>query len=271
MSGLEVPGLLIGVASLFSSCVDAFVYFKLAQHADREVEIVLLKLDVEKARLLIWGNEVGIFSANRQYPQLLDNSVAEVIQRILCQIETLLTDSEKLRTSCGVRTLETPLARVVDYISSKSLAVFRTSASRFWTRNSSQLSTVTRRTHVTRLKWAIYEREKFQGLVNNVKDFVNDLFKLTGVHRNIQDRAIVEDIESILDISHLSVVEEATEDSYRVYSQAAASTRASTEAGTADRRSVEERLRDMETLLAPRVDIELKQFDIPDSGLCALF
>jgi hypothetical protein len=246
MSGLEIPGFLIGVAGLFSSCVDAFTYFKLAQHASREIEVVLLKLDIEKTRLLIWGDNVGIYSARHQDPRLLDERIVELIRRILSQIESLLTDSEKLRTSYGVRTLDTPLNRAVDYVSSKSLAVFRTSASRFWSRNASKVAAESLGTRFARTKWAIYERERFQLLVNDLSHFVDKLFELFGIALEVQDRVIIEDIESILDLSHLHIIEEATEDSYRVYSQAAASTRASTEAGTVDRRTVEEHLREVE-------------------------
>ncbi|RYP20524.1 hypothetical protein DL767_009427 [Monosporascus sp. MG133] len=267
MSGLEVPGILLAVAGLFSSCVDAFAYFKLAQCADREVEVALLKLDVEKARLLIWGNEMGIFSTGPQRPQLLDERVIELIQDILSQVETLLTDSETLRTSYGMRTLETPLNlnRVVDYVSSKSLAVFRISASRFWARNASRLSGAPRRNNIARTRWAIYERERFQGLVNDVKHFVDSLFDLVKITREIPDRVIVDDIESILNVSHLSIVEEATEDSYRVYSEAAASARTSTETGSIDRRTLEERLRDVAGNVGSRPNNVAQTFSTPDS------
>lgn len=272
MSGLEVPGILLGVAGLFSSCVDAFTYFRLAQSADRDVEVALLKLDVEKARLLIWGSEVGVFFTSPQNPQLLDLRIAEVIQKVLSQVESLLTDSERLRTSYGIRTLETPSNsnRVVDYVSSKSLAVFRISASRFWTRNASRLSLATGQNKVARTKWAIYERERFQGLVNDVKHFVDSLFDLVSISRESQDRVIIDDIESILDASHLAIVEEATEDSYRVYSEAAASARASTEAGTIDRRSLEERLRDVVGYVGPRPDPVAETFSTLDMGMPVL-
>jgi hypothetical protein len=111
MSGgvLEIPAFVIGVASLFTSCVDAFGYFKLYQNATRDIEVVLLKLDIEKTRLLIWGENVGIFSATHRNQQLLDERVAELIKRVLQQIQDLLIDADKLRTSYGVRTLDAPL------------------------------------------------------------------------------------------------------------------------------------------------------------------
>jgi len=248
MSGLEIPGFLIGVAGLFSSCVDAFAYFKLAQRAGKEIEVGLLKLDIEKTRLLIWADNVGMFSVNPPNLRLLDEHVAELVERILSQIKSLLTDSEKLRTLYGVRTQDSdnPRTKAVDYVSSKSLAAFRTSASRFWTRNISKVGATTQDSKLSGIRWAIYEREKFQALINDLSQLVDSLYELVHVAREVQDRVIIEDIESILDISQLNIIEEATEGSYRAYSEAAASIKALTEAGTVDRRNLGEYLRDVD-------------------------
>ena len=247
MSGgvLEIPAFVVGVAGLFTSCVDAFGYFKLYQNATRDIEVVLLKLDIEKTRLLIWGDNVGIFSATHRNQLLLDEQVAELIKRLLKHTQDLLTDSDRLRTSYGVRTLDAPLDRAVDYISSKSISSFRVSASRFWTRNAAKLTDISRGNRAARTKWAIYEREKFQTHVIDLSHLVDRLYELINIGRATQDRVIIEDIESILDISYLDIVEEAAEN-YPAYSDAARSVKASTEAGTLDRRTVEEYLRDVE-------------------------
>jgi hypothetical protein len=56
----------IGVAAiavtlaLFSNCIDCFSYFKAAQNCPAEAETLLVQLDCEKARLLVWANTVGI-------------------------------------------------------------------------------------------------------------------------------------------------------------------------------------------------------------------
>ncbi|KAI3318915.1 hypothetical protein HD806DRAFT_510376 [Xylariaceae sp. AK1471] len=269
MSGVEIPGIIIGVAGLFSSCVDAFAYFKAAQRTDTDIEKLLLKLDIEKTRLLVWGNESGIFSMDRWHSNLHNQSTVTLLERILTQIEELLTDAEKLRLY-GLRVPETPLGETIDYVSSNSLAIFRASSSRFWTRNASRLSTTVRRSVIARTRWAIYEREKFQGLVNDVKEFVDAVYDLVPVDRETQESIIVADIESILDISRLRIVEAATEDSYRVYSKAAESVVASTEAGTVDRRTVEEHLRDIE-LMQPNPTIQTQGWDAsPNSASDAL-
>lgn len=252
MSGLEIPGFLVGVAGLFSSCIDAFSYFKTAQHADHEIEVLLLKLDIEKSRLLVWGNEMQIFSMNRQGSWLRDQSNVALLERVFLQIDSLFTNSEKLR-KYGLRVSETPLGRAIDYVSSRSMAVFYTSSKLFWVRNALKLKELNelnaenrRRSLTARAKWAIYEKEKFQGLINEVKHFVDHLYEVAQVDLKRQEDIIVTDIESIVDISQLRLVEEATEGSYRVYSEAALSARASTVARFDDLRTIEEHLRDTE-------------------------
>jgi hypothetical protein len=269
MSGgvLEIPAFVIGVAGLFTSCIDAFGYFKLYQGATRDIEVVLLKLDIEKARLLIWGQNVGIFDDNHRHLQFLNEEVAGVIKRILVDIEKHLTDSEELRTSYGVRSPDSPrsLSRMIDYLSGKSLAIFRTSASRFVARNATRLEGFTRGSAVARTKWAIHDRGRFQELVNTLGHLVDRLFDLTRISGETVDRVIVEDIESIVDISRLTIVEEATE-SYPTYLEAARSARASTEAGTLDRRTVEERIRDVEGIQAGHSGTTEADYGASESG-----
>ncbi len=251
MSGgvLEIPAFVIGVAGIFTSCIDAFNYFKFYQGATRDIEVVLLKLDIEKARLLIWGENVGILSANPRGSPLLNQGMAELIKDILSVIQDLLTDSEKLRTRYGVRAPDSSVPRMVDYISKKSLAIFTPLRTRFLARNSTALASLTRGSAAARTKWAIHDREKFQGLVVDLAHFVDRLFELAKIDRDIPDRVIIEDIESIVNVSHLAIVEEGTEN-YPTYLEAARSARASTEAGTLDRRTLEEKIRDAEGIPA---------------------
>ncbi len=254
MSGMEVPALLIGVASLFGSCVDAFTCFKTAQRAGEDIEILLLKLDIEKTRLLVWGNEIGMFSMDRQDSNLQNERTITLLSRILGQLQILLTNSEALRGTYGLQTQVDSPGKAVDFLSSKSLAVFRTSSSRFWTRHASKLKSdrlTARGGVIARTKWAIYAKERFQGLVNDVKQFIDTLYELVPVERETQESIIKADIEAILDLSQLRLVEVATEDSYRAYSETAASVIEASEKGTADRRTTEDYLREIEVLPPP--------------------
>lgn len=77
MVPVEPISLTIGIASLFSTCVKCFDYFKAAQSLAENLKILLVKLDTEKTRLLIWGNAVGSLKVDdsERAPDLRDPAI----------------------------------------------------------------------------------------------------------------------------------------------------------------------------------------------------
>nr|POE52025.1 hypothetical protein CFP56_52406 [Quercus suber] len=57
----ELAGAL-ALANLFSNCVEAFGLIRSAQKWEREEQLLLVRLGIQQARLLIWGDIVGISS-----------------------------------------------------------------------------------------------------------------------------------------------------------------------------------------------------------------
>lgn len=97
---VEPVGLTIGVvalASLFSTCVECFDYFKAGQNLEEDFELLFVKLDIEKTRLLIWGNAVGVleWEGEGQNPELNNPQKKELIERCLDSIKSLLSDTER--------------------------------------------------------------------------------------------------------------------------------------------------------------------------------
>src|SRR4051794_14653357 len=85
------PFYVMEFASLFSTCVECFEYMKTAQNYDEAIEILLVKLDLEKTRLLIWGNAVGILkkSDEGRAKELGDPSIGNLIESCLERIKSL--------------------------------------------------------------------------------------------------------------------------------------------------------------------------------------
>ena len=52
----------IGIAALFTTCIECFEYFKAASDIRRSYEVLLVKLEIQQERLLVWGDVVGIGS-----------------------------------------------------------------------------------------------------------------------------------------------------------------------------------------------------------------
>jgi hypothetical protein len=234
---------IISLAGLFSTCVECFGYFKASQRLEEDCNILLVKLDIEKTRLLIWGNTAGILDTDsrRQSPALENETTIALVDRCLRSIESILTDTDRLRREYGVTKFSSPVERDITFVSSNSMNLFRTACKRFWVRHSSVRP---RPNLLSRTKWAIYEKETFQGFINHLKDLIDGLYQIVPVPRESQDQIVEADIESITNLSQLRLLEAATEDSYRSWSAVARSVIEASEAGSTDRRNIEERLRE---------------------------
>lgn len=164
----EVIGLAasaVTLAALFSNCIDCFSYFKAAQNCSAEAETLLLKLDCEKARLLVWANTVGILRTDHQgrYPQLTDLELEILIRRCINQIISLLTDAQKLQAGYGGRpTVQQEHQRSVAVLSANSMSIFRATKNRFFARFGGPHITPTL---LSRIKWAIRDGVKFRILL----------------------------------------------------------------------------------------------------------
>jgi hypothetical protein len=69
----EAISLVLGVTSMFSTCIDCFRLVNTARLTDEDLAILLVKLDLQKTRLWIWGDEVGLVTgtAEERPPGLL--------------------------------------------------------------------------------------------------------------------------------------------------------------------------------------------------------
>jgi hypothetical protein len=63
-------------------------------------------------------------------------------------------------------------------------------------------------------KWAIYDKTKFRGLINDLKHFIDGLNLIPPIDRLVQDRIVMADIGSIVDLGRLRLLQDASEDSY---------------------------------------------------------
>ena len=275
MVPVEPISLTIGIASLFSTCIECFEYFKAAQSLGDDLKILLVKLDIEKTRLLIWGNAVGILRVDdsERAPDLRDPAKVAVITKCLELIKALFSDTEKLEKEYGVKVAtrdeENPDSGV-DPLSRNSMNVFKTSYKRFWVRNAASSA---RPGVISKTKWAIHDKAKFEDLRGHLKDFIDGLHEIVPVKKESQDAVIQGDISSILDLSKLHLVRSAcSEAHYESWSEMASSVIEESNAGTVDRRRTEEWLKDIadmgDELTAPAAGLETGKvvIDLPNSA-----
>jgi hypothetical protein len=263
MVPVEPISLSIGIASLFSTCIECFDYFKAAQSLADDLKILLVKLDIEKTRLLIWGNAVGILKVdeNERAPALRDPAKVEVITKCLERIKALFSNTEELEKEYGLKAVtlddEGNHDSGANPLSRNSMNVFKTSYKRFWVRHAASSG---RHSLISRAKWAIHDKAKFEGLRGHLKDFVDGLYEVVPISKESGDCIIQGDICSIVNISKLRLVQSAcSESNYQSWADMAGEVIEESTTGTADRRRTEDWLRDIadfgDELIAPAPDM----------------
>jgi hypothetical protein len=252
---MEVGGLVVGVvgvaalATLFHDCIESFDCFRAA---DKDFEGLLVELDMEKARLLYWGNEVGILNAEGegQATQLKEDAIARLIERALKSIKEVLADANALQQKYGVRvsTTDTGVATMgfKKRVSSNLKNTFDTSWTRFCIRSAGDQPMIKR---LSRARWAIHDKGKFEALIIRLRTRISGLRDTVPINKELEDQTIQEDIASIMNISQLRLVESVCEGPYPRWAERASTVREATESGTVDRRHIEEWLRDSEEVV----------------------
>jgi hypothetical protein len=195
---------LMSLATLFSTVVECFEYFDSAKSFAMDYDLLLVRLDIQRARLVIWSDAVKLFRQNSE----VWHFESEIRRSLLC-IYDLLTNSEKLRSryGLGVSTLSNtnPLCRLV---SSNSMNVFNVAYARFRARAKllQQETSV-----VSKAGWAIHDRQKFEILITDLKELIDGLKELVPNTSRDQDAILESDVASIDSRSSLRLVELACE------------------------------------------------------------
>lgn len=211
---MEAIGLVIGVAGLFSACLECLDLVDSARNYEHESEVLIAKFDIQRARLQIWGDLVGLGpSQNPEDLQLLGHQEFGV-KRCLQGICRALTHSSDLVTKYGLvqvsvregtnaiaagprsrperlrQSLLTSLATVIPGSPFASVALGR------------------------RMKWAIKDKQRFSVLVEDIKDFIDGLHGIVPAIQPRHKRLVERRIQNIGDPEVLELVAEATSSDY---------------------------------------------------------
>ena len=237
MVPVEPISLSIGIAALFTSCIECFEYFKAAKGFEHNFEVLLVKLEYQQERLLVWGDLAGIGTGGHHDfgPTLGNNEhIEDLTRRCFTSIETLLKDTEALKSKYGVRAY-TPASDTAPHsgISSNALKRLRLRLAR-----QPQGPSVLGKT-----RWAIHDETKFQKLVDDIRDLIDGLTTRVPVSSELQEQKVQDDIAAMVDdIQSLHLFQEACKDEYPKWWTAASAAIDASEVATLDNRLADERL-----------------------------
>ena len=228
---MEVVGVVasaITLAALFKTCVDAFDTIQLYQNQDADFKKLLLRLNVEKCRLYVWGRSMRL--GNGSAASSLDGCpFADVVSECLDQIVQIFNDSERIRDKYGCAEFSSSSEmQVAGQRQGKNVKIFAAAFGNFRTRTAQDRKKKGAPvTPLTKTLWVIQDRKKFLLLIEEVKSLVDGLQDITKDLSSTakQDETISSRIMGIRDIGTLEMVADVCETTHPQIAYAA-STRA---------------------------------------------
>jgi hypothetical protein len=202
--GLIVGG--VGLASLFTTCIDCFEYVQLGRQFGTNYQRSLLKLDIVKLRLSRWADAVN--DSQQHYNVAIGStSEASKVQEILSEIIELFANAEKVSAKYKMRAkpgdlvaynadadLEPDLRSMHNKM--RELAIKRQKRSSF----------------AQKAAWALYEEKHFHRLIEDVTTLVDGLVELFPATRGRLQQLSLEEAQEIEEEPCLVILEEATGD-----------------------------------------------------------
>ncbi len=175
----DVAGLMLGtvaLASLFNACIELVERFELGRQHAYDYQIACTKVALLKARLSAWGVSVGIDKPGYEHPALRQNWTAEqeVISRSLYAIKEIFENTsllaEKYRlTSKRSRTFRSVVSHQVNELPSEP-------GNSTNPKHSATAWAVLRKQTI----WAIHDKQKFDGFIQDISFLIVNLEKVTG-------------------------------------------------------------------------------------------
>ncbi|KAL8685894.1 MAG: hypothetical protein Q9218_007484 [Villophora microphyllina] len=208
----------VALVSLLTTCVECFAYVDSAKSCGRDLELLTTKFAIERARLLIWGESVGISSTNATGCTKVESAhVRPLVEQILNCIRMLFDDTNALTTRYGLKPTSnnepsSSLPLLGPSTSNGAIGLsclLKTSYIRFKSRieqNHNRTGTA------KKTKWAIRDKQKFVSLVDDIHRLIDGLEALTDSIDVAMKRAVLVrgELSTIEDLEDLRLIEEAS-------------------------------------------------------------
>jgi len=214
---MEAVGLgigIVGLASLFSTCLDCFDYIDSARSYERDSEILVGKLLIQRVRLALWGDLVGLTDdADDVFETIRQSPAQEAGVRIcLNSIEKLLTSAQRLvevHATGVVGDVYTPSHALIEQ--EGRVARLKKGLGISCSLQSKNTASVALKKRVT---WAVRDKSRMTCVVEDVKDYVDGLHQVVPAIQPRHNRLVQRSINLVTDIEALQLVLEATMEDY---------------------------------------------------------
>jgi hypothetical protein len=220
----EVAGVVLGVVALWKTCVDIFDTIDGSKQYGMDYELLRVKLEVERIRLLDWGDAVGIADAATGLEldaRLKRGDVRNTVTRVLGCIQHIFEASADLQSKYGLRPVaQQAVSNAVTEAEGQFIfgAIFKRSYESL-RKNARERQ---RGTSVARKAvWAIHDKRKFNAMIIEIKGFNDNLESLfPGIGARTAEAMLV-GINSSDNIQELQLLQDATIDEHEELSESA--------------------------------------------------
>jgi hypothetical protein len=205
---MEPAGLTIGVvglASLFSTCMECFDYIQLGRTFGKDYGKCLLRLDAAKLRFSRWGEATGIASTSQVNDRLaVSEPDFRLAESLLQQIQDSFEDTEKISRRYQKHA-------VLNSPTSDALVVYdeKIDLSPQDLQIHSQLRAIASRRQKTtglvqKTRWALYEKKKLDAMISDITEFIDKLVDLFPDAKESQTPLCENELSSIGDAEDLT-------------------------------------------------------------------
>lgn len=231
----------VSVITLWQTCVQAFDIVTSGQRYGVDSEIAHIKLEVERVRLLMWGQAVGLADGQRLTtgtssaasspsssrpldPRLNTREVGDAVTRILGCIQLLFKDTGALQRRYGLQreyeassllpnflTRSPSSTNVLDSIFIRAYASLQKSS------KNNQAGLSLRR----RARWAIVDKNRFDILISEIRGFNDSLGALFPEVLSDTKIKLREEIEASDEVGSLRLLQQASATDYAELSDTA--------------------------------------------------
>ncbi|KAJ3571326.1 hypothetical protein NP233_g3826 [Leucocoprinus birnbaumii] len=211
---MDAAGLVIGVVTLWETCVQVFEVINFSRQYGMDYEILSIKLEVERVRLLSWGQAVGLSGIGNDADIRLNNTqIHSAVVKLLGCVHRIFEDSGRLQSKYGLRPSGDGETNSTD--SDEQPSQSQMILGGVFKRAYENLRRVAverqRSTHVIRkTRWAVYDRKKFMELVAEVRGFNDSLESLFPDAKLRMREVMRRDIDEAMEIRDLQLLQEAT-------------------------------------------------------------
>lgn len=214
----------ITIATLFKGCIEAFDLVQTVRHQEDDLKHLVLKFNIEKCRLFIWGKVMGLTVqvGSRDRRPLRDLEMQNLVREILQNILEILQSTRKMRDQYGCEEMPDVL-RIRGPEPQTQPCDIDNLAGAFSHFRITKLSSDKSRTIVSRARWLIHDRKRFNEIVEEARGLITRLHEITASLFSLKDLEdlLTRGIQQVGDADTLQHVAEVTEIDYPDVSDAA--------------------------------------------------